>query len=47
MHQVKGTTVTLEGGYDCTYSSNPGFTTVNGTLTIKDGKVTVENLIIK
>ena len=39
--------ITLSGGYSCDYSMNPGFTTVNGTLTISQGAVTIENLIIQ
>ncbi len=39
--------VTLKGGYDCSYSSNPEFATINGTVTISDGTVIVENLVIK
>jgi PKD repeat protein len=41
------TSVTLKGGFNCDYSSNTGFTTVSGSLTIKAGTVTIENLIIK
>jgi hypothetical protein len=42
--------VSLKGGYDCDFALNPGFTTVNtvsGPVTIGNGKVTIENLIIK
>ena len=39
--------VTLKGGYDCSYTSNPQFGTINGMLTISDGTVIVENLVIK
>jgi PKD repeat protein len=39
--------VTLQGGFGCDYSSNPWFSTINGTITIKDGPVTMENIIIK
>lgn len=40
-------TVTLEGGYGCDFSSNPGYTTITDKLTIAAGKAIVENLIIK
>jgi hypothetical protein len=40
-------TVTLEGGYVCDFSSNPGYTTITDKLTITAGKAIVENLIIK
>jgi hypothetical protein len=39
--------VTLKGGYECGFVSRPGFTSVNGKLTISSGTVTVENLIIR
>jgi hypothetical protein len=42
-----GKTVTLEGGYDGTYSVNNGYTTLQGILTLGTGSLTVENLIIK
>lgn len=35
------------GGYDCGYSIKTGYSTVDGTVTIKAGSVTVEGLIIK
>lgn len=35
--------VTLEGGYDCSYSSVTGKTKVNGNVTITSGKVTIED----
>jgi hypothetical protein len=43
----QGKTVTLQGGYGCDFTSNPVYTTISDKLTIKDGKVTVERLIIK
>jgi hypothetical protein len=39
--------VTLQGGYDCNYSSNPGVTLIHGTLTISGGPVTIENVILQ
>jgi hypothetical protein len=39
--------VVLKGGYGCEYSANTASSTINGSLTIKGGKVTLENLIIK
>jgi hypothetical protein len=39
--------VSLKGGYDSGFASNPGFTTINGNMTIIGGKVTIEKLIIK
>ncbi len=40
-------TITLQGGFDEGFTGNPSFTTINGTLTIQDGKVVIENIIIK
>ncbi len=42
-----GKTVTLEGGYDSTYSINNDYTTMKGILTLGTGSLTLENLIIK
>jgi len=42
-----GKPVTLKGGYDGSYSTNSGYTTLNGILTILNGSLTVENLVIK
>jgi photosystem II stability/assembly factor-like uncharacterized protein len=39
--------VTLEGGYNSTFSDNPSYTTINGTLTISGGSVTIENIVIR
>lgn len=36
----------LRGGYNCSYDSNPGYTTIKGSLTITNGTVTVDKLII-
>ena len=38
--------VTLKGGYGCDYALNPAQTTVQG-LTVSDGTVTVENIIVQ
>jgi immune inhibitor A len=44
----KDISVTLDGGYVCNFSSNPGWTTItNGSLTISKGTAIIENLIIK
>jgi hypothetical protein len=39
--------VTMKGGYDCAFSANTGWTTVSGNMTVSDGSVAIENLIIK
>ena len=42
-----GKPVTLKGGYDSSYSTNSGYTTLNGIFTILNGSLTVENLVIR
>jgi len=37
---------TLDGGYDAAFSTNPGMSTLNGTITISQGSLSVENLTI-
>jgi parallel beta-helix repeat protein len=39
--------ITLQGGYGCDFTTNPGDTIIGDKLTIKDGKVNIEKLIIK
>jgi len=38
--------VTIDGGYDCTFASNPNKTTVIGAVTINSGTVTILNCIL-
>lgn len=38
--------VTITGGYNGAYSTVTGFTTLNGTLTIKNGSLTLDNMVI-
>lgn len=47
LDSVLAKTVTLEGGYDSTYSLKNDYTTLQGILTLKTGSLTLENLIIK
>jgi hypothetical protein len=42
-----GASVKLIGGYDYDYIQNPGWTTINGKVTIKGGPVTMANLLIR
>ncbi|MEN8262450.1 MAG: hypothetical protein ABFR82_03210 [Nitrospirota bacterium] len=35
--------ITIEGGYDCTYSAITGNTTLNGDITISNGTVTIDS----
>lgn len=39
--------ITMRGGYDCTYSNNSGRTTLEGSMTISSGTVTIEGLVIE
>ncbi|PKN88825.1 MAG: hypothetical protein CVU51_03120 [Deltaproteobacteria bacterium HGW-Deltaproteobacteria-1] len=40
-------TTVFSGGYDCGFDTKTGFSTVDGTVTIKAGSVTIDGLIIK
>jgi hypothetical protein len=40
-------TITLQGGYDCTYDNNNGRTTIEGSMIISNGTVTIGNIILK
>ena len=39
--------VTLRGGYDCGFTVNPDFTTVNGNMTITGGTLTIDKLQLR
>lgn len=39
--------VTIDGGYDCTYGSNPDSTILMGSATLSSGTVTMKNLRIQ
>jgi hypothetical protein len=39
--------VTVQGGYDSAYSSNPSATTINGTITVSNGTVVMDKIIIQ
>ncbi len=43
----QGKTVILKGGFDSSYGTNGGRTTMDGILTVGTGSLTVENLIIQ
>jgi hypothetical protein len=40
-------TINMEGGFDCDYLYITGKTTVQGSMTLNDGMVTIENFIIE
>lgn len=39
--------ITLDGGYLCDFSSNPGATSLQGVLTISNGTVTIKNFALQ
>jgi hypothetical protein len=39
--------VTIKGGFNAEYSSNTGYTTLQGKLTVQSGSLTVERLVIR
>ncbi len=39
--------VTLEGGYNCNYTDNSAYTILNGIMTVSNGMITPENLILE
>ncbi|MBI5102469.1 MAG: hypothetical protein HZB33_11630 [Nitrospirae bacterium] len=43
----KPVSITIKGGYNCEYSSNPLMTTISGSLTITDGTVAIEKITIR
>ncbi len=38
--------VAIEGGYDCDYTTVTGTSSLNGTMTISNGSVSIENLVM-
>ncbi len=42
-----GTTVTLDGGYDCNYTAKTGKMRLKGTMTISNGTIRIEDFIIE
>jgi hypothetical protein len=42
-----GKSITLKGGYDCLYSTNPLRTTIIGSLIVSSGSVIVDNISIQ
>jgi len=42
-----GKTVTIKGGYEPDFNNQNGVTTVNGTLTIKNGGLVVDRLVLR
>jgi hypothetical protein len=39
--------ITFEGGYDCFYSTQVGYSTLKGDITLSNGTVIFENFILK
>jgi hypothetical protein len=44
---TSGVSVTLRGGYDCQFLSNPDYTTVTGKVMIRNSTITLDKIIIK
>jgi hypothetical protein len=38
--------ITIKGGFDGTYSASSGYTTLDGDMTVQDGSLVVENMVI-
>jgi hypothetical protein len=43
----KGIPVSIGGGYDIGYSGNSGYTTIRGSLTVQNGSLMVERVVIR
>lgn len=43
----RGITVKLEGGYETTFKTRPGYSTIDGTLTISSGNLVADRLILQ
>jgi hypothetical protein len=41
------TSVKLQGGFNCAFTSNPDWSSLIGSMTVKGGEVTIEKIIIK
>ncbi len=39
--------ISIEGGYDSTFTNIVGYTTISGTLTIQDGTAAISNLVLE
>jgi len=39
--------IAMDGGYDCGYTRATGKTIINGTMTISDGTLTIENFVLQ
>ncbi len=38
--------IKLKGGFDCSYLGNAGHSNIRGTITISDGTLEIENLVL-
>ena len=39
--------ITLKGGYNCDYSSSSSATLLSGSLTISNGTITIDGIVIR
>jgi hypothetical protein len=44
---AKRTAVTIQGGFGCDYSSDPGFTAIINGMTIKEGSITLNRIVLQ
>jgi YD repeat-containing protein len=47
IHIDRDISITLQGGFDCTFYNNGGVTTLDGSMTISNGTVTLEGFVIE
>jgi YD repeat-containing protein len=47
IHIDRDISITLKGGFDCTYYNNSGATTLEGSMAISNGTVTIEGFVIE
>jgi hypothetical protein len=46
MDLTVGKQITIKGGFDGTFSSNSGYSTIDGNLTIQDGSLVAANIVV-
>lgn len=42
----RAVTITLTGGYDDSYATTTGYTTLRGNMTMSNGKITIKNVVL-
>jgi hypothetical protein len=46
MDLTVGKQITIKGGFDGSFASNSGYTTIDGNLTILDGSLVAANIVL-